>query len=390
MNRACRLIATIALCVSMTAAVAGARELLGEEFVLSVRSTENARPAIASWESGRRLFVVWEGSIDGARRIVLRERVEGVWLPELVIDSEPAAVNAWPSVAVDSTGNPHVAWLGKIGNFTSVFYAFRAGDRWMNFGAVAGTGDQNAEAVTVQVSPNDKPYIVWQSGAGSQYSIRCATVSSGGELTTENLTPNTTTLNHYPELFFLPEPLITWYRSEDSSFALVGRRFDAESGQWRPYEFQDLNQLPANRLPLILRSSFGQFVGMWYDELDFVDRVFLGFQDSVTQGAGAVIDNQPDSINHLVSGTSAGEELVAVWCSIGSDSGPQVYLSHGTALPFADDVRISDGKKSYYTDPRVTPADDGVAVVWCSDSASGGNGNVFLRNLSFAADSPEK
>lgn len=365
----------------------GHADRFDDPIVLSGVSSENRHPAIAASPDGQRLFAVWDGIIDGARRIVLRECLMGEWLPEVIVDSEPSAENQSPSVAVDALGNPFVTWLARAGNRPEVFVALRAGGVWANHGAISvdsNSGD-SCEAAGIRIAPDGMPWVVWQAGSANRYGIRCATLNAEtGEFVTFDLTPDARNYNLYPEIFFLSEPWVVWYAAENAEFSIVGERFNPSTRSWAQLPIRDLEKMPANRLPFLIRTDSGALAALWYDEHDFSDRVFLGVQDPDSKGAGSTVDHRPEASNHLVSGGFSSGELVATWCADDPLSNSQVFLTHGKTVPLPVESLVSDGSpRGYYTAPRLCALPGGTAVIWHSDTVDGGDGRIIVRRVQF-------
>jgi hypothetical protein len=367
--------------------VAAAASTFPIGIVISEGSTDNQHCAIATSANGRRCVAAWDGSTAGGRRVFLRESVDGVWLPAVVVDVEPTAANNSPCLAVDDAGNCHVAWLALAGEKQRVVYAARLGGVWSNWGVIDGQelAGWACEALTLRLDGEGRPWLTWQAGNGSQYGIRAAHIDPAqGTFVTTNLTPGAQNYNIYPDVQFTPQPVVFWYSAIEADFSLVARSFSLETGVWQPYEMANLSKLPANRFPYLMRLASGRLLSLWFDRLDASDRVLVGHQSPDAQGTGDVIDHQPDASNHLVSGAVAGEEAMVVWCSETATSGSQVYLSHGLVdAPYPQEALISDGARDYYVHPHVAPLPDGAAVIYLSSTSDGGDGRVLFRHVTF-------
>lgn len=376
---------TSALLMGSSLAYSADNNGLVNRVILTARSALNRRPALGASADGRRVCVVWDGVLEGNRRIFFKERLDGQWLPEVIIDTEPTADNNSPVVAIDSAGDPYVVWLAKVGERHRVFCAFRTAGQFVNAGCISREDpEENCEAATVKVDEHGRPWIAWQAGSGSAYTIRCATQADDGDFRVWSLCAAGQNYNLYPEVFFSPEPIVVWYAAESSNFVLSGRRFDATQQVWQPYTVEDLDAMPANRLPHLIKSASGSLAGMWYDEVDFADRVFLGVQAKETKGAGGVVDHLPQATNQCVSGGVSGGELALTWCSDSPSSGSQVYLAHGSTLPFSAEQLVSNGEKSgYYGAPRLAGTPSGACIVWEADAEQGGTGSIYCADVQF-------
>ncbi|RMH27360.1 MAG: hypothetical protein D6691_06285 [Candidatus Hydrogenedentota bacterium] len=359
--------------------------------VLNQQSRENRHVAISVTPGGDRVFVVWDGIVAGQRRIVGRESVQGEWLNEFVLDAEPAAANHSPDVAVDHMGNVHVVWLGRQSERDVVFYTARISEAWVPPIPLVAADDLrgSADAVTIAVAPDGRPWIAWQSGTANRVNIYCAELCADrGEFVVHRLTPEAINYNLMPSIQFEHDtPVVYWYAAENATFSLIAARFLREQKTWELFVPKNLDQLPANRLPGLFAKGQEALAGIWYDQVQETERIFLGLQDPLTRGAGTIIDHRPRALNHPVVGTFSSGNLIAVWCSMDDQtSRPQVFYTRGVQLPtdHPDVLQVSDGRTSgFYNAPAVAPFDGGVVVTYTSDAAQGGDGSVLFQKILF-------
>lgn len=358
--------------------------------VLSTRSTDNQRPAVASSEDGRTLICVWDGVVDGARRILMRESVDGVWLPERIVDAEPLAENRAPAVALDSAGTVHIAWLGQVRGRDRVFYAVLAAGQLVNWGPLdGGEGpDDNCGKITLRLDSAGNPWIAWEAGRGTRVTIRCARMTNG-LFQTDNLTPGATNQNWFPELFFTPDPIVTWYADQIPEFALRASRFDSESETWQPVALSGLDHLPKNSLPQLLRRPSGAFLACWIEDITLegaprTDYVLIGEQGDGPESVPRPADFETTGTKESLARALAGDRLVLAWCSKSLTDGWQIHLASGTQLPLPEKAIITDGARSgYYDHPALAVLPGGCAVVWHSSEGDGGSGKIFYRRVRF-------
>ncbi len=358
--------------------------------VLNHQSRDNRHVAICATATGDRILVVWDGIVAGQRRIIARESVQGEWLNELILDSDPATESHSPDVVIDQMGNAHVVWLGRMSDRDVVFYTARISESWIPPIPIVAADDQrgSADAVTLALAPDGRPWIAWQSGTANRVNIYCAELCPDrGEFVVHRLTPEAINYNLLPSIQFQNDtPEVYWYAAENATFSLIGARFLREQRTWELFVPKNLDQLPANRLPGLFARGQETLAGIWYDQVQETERVFLGLQDPVSRGAGTIIDHRPRAVNHPVVGSFSSGNLIAVWCSIDDlTSRPQVFYTRGAQLPANfPDVQLSDGRTGgFYNAPAVAPFDGGVAVTYTSDAAQGGDGSVLFQKIFF-------
>jgi hypothetical protein len=378
------LFAAVSVFALANAALGQLRSDHGE--VLSGASVSNSHPAVGADDSGQLVAVVWDGLLDGARRIFLREKVAGEWLAEQVIDNAPLADNSSPVLDVDAAGTVHIAWLARVNGKLRVFYAFRTrSGNSVLWGAVNPDepAGNSCDAVYLRADDEGRPWIAWQSGNASSYSISVAHLDPDeGQFRIDTLSTPLGAFNLFPQVFFQPEPMVVWYSASTSDFTLVGQRFEPEAGEWLPFAPAQLERMPGNKLPLLMDHADGTISGLWLEEVAFVDRVHLGQQGVETNGQGIVIDQRPAALNEQLSGAAGSERVLATWCSDDGTSGAQVYLAHGSELPF-DELLVSDGEKRQYANPRLAALPGGAAVVYESAPINGDSGHIWYRDIAF-------
>ena len=382
-------------CLALAIAILGAAAPARAADQVSETSSDNARPAVAASADGTSVFIAWDGTFDGLdRRILLREGIGGYYLPPRIVDADPSAENASPSIAVDATGNPHVAWIARVGATLRVMYRARIGGRWIEPRVVnpADPVGEQAGAVTLRIDPLGMPWIAFESAnQAGRTTIHCARIEPrSGSFEVASLSETPDAYGLLPEVVFLPDPAVLWYSATESDFNLVGERFDTASVTWLPMPVANTASFPAERMPLLLRQPDGRICAAWRDQQDGatdetgapMDRIFLGVLDTQTQGGGAIVHRQP-----LVSSVTAavsGERPVLCWAGESGDAGPQIYASGATGQAgFTQPRQLSDGTRRYYSSPAIAPLPDGAIAVWVSVASEGGNGSIYTERYSF-------
>jgi hypothetical protein len=331
---------------------------------------------------------VWEGDVGPQRRIVMREAVNGTWLPEVIVDDQVLGPNSQPSIDVDFSGNPHIAWIAYTGGRFTPQYAARIAGKWTTNRLPASDTPGDCDYVSVKIDDNGSPWLVWQSARGTAYEISCAFIDNTGSFHVEPLTPGSQTHNLFPEVVFDPEPNVLWYAGREDGFYLVGERYERTTGQWQEARLANLENLPTEPLPQLIRRPGGLLAGFWNEKpLDadsgaLFDRVYLGLQSPDSKGLGEELPQPDAGANSQVSGAATADQFIAAWCSSSSEEGTQIYAAYGKSAVDAAAVKLSDGEDLYYSNPRVAVAGHNADVVWESSESEGGDGQIYFRQLS--------
>lgn len=354
---------------------------LKEAQQVTLLSFDNAHPGVAISPDGRHLFVVWDGVVDGNRRIFLREQIAGEWLPPVIVDSIPAGDNAMPSIAIDSAGIPHIAWISHVGSKRQPFYARRI-SRFPNVWhqqavpfPADSTVDGNCDYVSLRLDANDHPWITWQFGFGNVYSVACTRSGSEGRLYSEELTPGANSHNLYPEIFFLPQPTVYWYLAQADQFYLIGSQYNAETHAWSVSLPDNFENVPAQSFPDLFLTASGPLGAIWYDRLsnqtESNDQVFMGVQNPESHGRGEVVDQNGSANNHSVSAAILDDRIVAAWVSENYKDGTLLYMGLGDSPATLHSGPVAGSVDGIISNPRVTATDNKAAVAWEETSGPG-------------------
>jgi parallel beta-helix repeat protein len=152
--------------------------------VVSTESTLGSYDASLAVDSSGNVHVAWHDDTDlecGTDRDIFYKRYEvGVdWTPVEVVSNESNADSWYPSLAVDSSGNVHVAWDDRpSGSDWSVFYrryeAVRA--NWTRTQVVSTESTENSWGASLAVDSSRNVHIAWHdvtdyAGCGSDTDI---------------------------------------------------------------------------------------------------------------------------------------------------------------------------------------------------------------------------
>ncbi len=362
---------------------------------VSTFSTDNQRAVVAASPDGSVAYVAWDGvDAKANRRIFLRERRAGIWLPPSVVDESPAGDNVLPGIAVDSNGNPHVVWLTRVAGNLRVHYKARMAGEWLDWGIVnpADGPAENSTAAVLRLDQAGLPWIAWESASpGNRYKIRVARMDpEAGAFSVSDLTRDSSNYNIMPEILFTPVPTVFWYAAVGAEFRLEAMQFDQASTRWRPFAPSNGRTLPAERMPILFQTAPGAIQAAWRGEdseavegdAGLHELVMLGDLNPKAEGAGRAVGRANSILAVAATATCDQEASVVTWSADSPTSGPQVFARivplEGIAADREPDL-LSDGRRDYYGTPTVAPVNGGAAVVWNSSAESGGSGQVFFR-----------
>ncbi len=367
---------------------------LSELQQISSLSTDNNNPAVAFSADGRQLFVAWDGIVKGERRIFLRERVAGEWLQAVIVDVNPAGANSRPSISVDESGTPHLAWITTNGRGQRVpAYARRLSrerNSWYQQAVpfpAESAAVSNCDVVNLQLDNSGRPWLAWQHGYGNVYNIAVSHFNGAGEIASDDLTPGSTTHNLYPEVFFSPEPTVYWYMWETDQFYLIASRYNSGTNEWKLTPPENMELIPTSNLPDLFMTAQGPLAAIWYDryvaegDSQESDRIFVGVQNPETKGRGEVIGPEDGSSNDSVAAASLNDNIVTAWVSETYETGAQIVLGIGSSPASIETTVVSPGDNSHNSNPKVSLTVGEAAVTWEQESSTHTDSAIVLRSV---------
>ncbi len=119
-------------------------------------------PSIAVGNSGS-LHVVWYDDTMGIAEIYYSRWAGGSWSPTPENISNMPGNSYYPSIAVDSSGDPHVVWDDDTTGIAEIYYSRWVGGSWSPAENISNTpGDSLFSSIAVDSS--DNLHVVWMDG----------------------------------------------------------------------------------------------------------------------------------------------------------------------------------------------------------------------------------
>lgn len=314
-----------------------------------------------------------------------------------------AGISYVPDVAVDSSGNPHIAWYDDTGGTIDVYYLKWNGSAWVDADGV-GQESSNISASTdfsgypkIRLDSFDRPHIVWQetiTGGNNEiyylYWNGTAWVDADGtgrESANVSLTSEQSTMPFF-ELDTLNKPRITWQEGNDATAPLAeiyyvylkGTTWVDADGAGR--ESQQVSSTPYSSMwPHLELDSSNRANIAWADGLDNNREIYFlrwdgsAWVDMDGTGQGSInISNTPDysSWPNLALDVS-GNPYVAFEDM--SEGNQEIFLLKWNGSQWVDydgsgRDNINMSKTYHYSSvPNVKIAPDGsLHVAWCEGS----------------------
>jgi len=315
--------------------------------------------------------------------------------PEFRINTFTTNNQRLPTVALDSSGNFVVVWMGaqQDGSGYGVF-----GQRHTSTGAPLGpefrantytTSDQWFSSLASDSSGNF--VVTWQSfGDGAGTGIFAQRFANSGVPLGSEFRVNTSTTLYESDPAVAADSsgnfVVVWQGYDPSGLGVFGQRY-ASSGAPLGSEFRVNTFTPAfQRDPSVASDSSGNFVVVWAGLVqDGAGYAILG-QRYASAGAplGPEFRVNTYTSNHQLRESVASDpsgNFVVVWMSAGQDGSSygvfgQRYAS--TGAPLGSEFRVNTQTPNNQLVPSVASDSSGdFVVVWVSDVQDGSSYGVF-------------
>ncbi len=329
------------------------------------------------------LYFVWDGIHNEKRKIFFREMISDKFSEVMILDPDPHSENSEPEITVDEKGNPHIVWVSKINEVSLLYYAYREKGRWIFLSNIYQTSNKNIESPVIGIKPDGNTvFLAWQAGKGINYNIFSAIKNISDNWAIYKLSIDSDKhYNLYPQIFMNPSTSVFWYESTDSGFILMGLKYDENMKIWNQADLDGLGKMAFKRLPVIMMDNTSKLAGVWYDSLNSLDKIFLGIQN-YKEGIGIQVNKNSPFNESQPFGIFAGDR--SIYLTFLNADENQVYFNLGILenqnVKFLDSsVRVSNAKPGFYSNPRITLAQNKIIIVWCSDLKGGGDGAVYIK-----------
>ena len=321
-----------------------------------------AVPSMALDSSGNPhiVFQTWE---DTDNMVYYAERSGGAWSPLVNLSAGLAADNNEPEIGLDSSGNPHVIWESGGG----VYFSERNGGTWSPpLNVCQGNVGAFYSAMSLDASGN--PHIVWSASDGSTTRVYFTENTGGGwPLIPAMVSTGGIQNNYYPQIAAEADGSshVVWIAVSGSAYQVF--HASNEGGSWSgPRNLSD-NSLNVYDARLALDSGGDPHV-IWDGYLGSVLSIVYSERSTGTWSVPVAVSNgSVSSMNPRMALDSSGNPH-AVW----SGASGTVYYSQRTAGPsWSVPVTLNAGVAGDYLYPTLALDSTGNPhAVWSDQDGS--------------------
>ncbi len=377
--------------------------------IVSTESTgSSSTPSLAVDTSGN-VHVAWEDFTDyagaGTDRDIFYKRWDvssSSWTTAEVVSIDSYQLVYRPSLAVDTSGNVHIAWEDKIGTDYDIFYRSwnTSSSTWTATERVSTESTSDSHRLSLAVDTSGNVHIAWEdwtnyAGAGTDVDIFYKSWNfSSSWTTTEIVSTESTGACYSPSIAAdtLGNVHVVWQDLTDYAGA-GGTDYDIfykswnSSSSWTITEVVSTESTAESRYPYLAVDTLGNLHIAWEDRTDYAgagtdkDIVYKAFR------------SPPDTVPELAFIVPNPTELTTVyldWNNIIEATTYFVYCSTSYIWSLEGLVPIATVSLSEYTD---TPPSEGFyyyVVVAGNVAANSSHSNCQYVEVIFPdLDAPE-
>ena len=244
-------------------------------------TTSNDLPQIAL-DSGGNPHVTWYGNDGSTNRIYYTENTGAGWAEASNISgTSTPSNNRFPQIALDSSGNPHVTWQGYDGSTDRIYYTENTGAGWAEASNISGTSTpSNNRFPQIALDSSGNPHVAWFGYDGSTDRIYYSANTGAGW--TEPLSISSTTSgNDDPQLALDSDgnPHVAWFGDGGAGNRVY---YSKNTGtEWTTPVALNFEFLGSGSYPLLALDSGGNPYILW-----LADYIGQCIYFSVNTGAG--------------------------------------------------------------------------------------------------------
>jgi BNR repeat-like domain len=263
MKKAGLLLATLGLFLFVPTAYAGWTTAQR----LTWTSTESWNPAIAIGPSGN-VHVVWYDKASGGFEIYYKRSTDGgsTWSTRKRLTW--SGLSGAPDIAVDPSGNPHVVWMMGAGGNYEIFYkkSTDGGTTWLaSKRLTANAGDSVKPALAVDSFGN--PHLAWEDDTPGNYEIYYKKSTDGGTnwSTSKRLTWTSGDARELSITVDLSDnPHVVWYENTPGNYEIYYKRSTDGGAAWSPAKRLTWTSIDS-QYPKIVADTLGNLYVAWQE-----------------------------------------------------------------------------------------------------------------------------
>ncbi|MFW9852170.1 MAG: hypothetical protein ACFFDS_04475 [Candidatus Thorarchaeota archaeon] len=263
------------------------------EVVTTESTVDSQDPSLAVDSSGSVHITWWEESSlggSGSDRDIFYKRWNSSsdsWTTTEVISNDSTSNSAYPSLAIDSSGSVHIAWddytdYAGAGTDCDIFYKSwdKLSSSWTTTEVVSTESTSTSREPSLAVDSTGDIHIAWEdftdyAGAGSGCDIfyKRKDVSTSSWTITEVVSTESTDSTSYPSLavdlrfnVHVAWQDMTDYAGAGADDDVFYKKRDSFSSTWSTTEIISVKSTSDSQYPSLAADSKGSIHVVWYDE----------------------------------------------------------------------------------------------------------------------------
>jgi len=295
-----------------------------------------------------------------------------------------------PSIALDSSGKPVVAWRETDNTSYNIYVKRWDGTAWQQVGAtfLDANTNQSASFPSIALDSSGKPVVAWSETDGTSFNIYVkrwdGTAWQQVGATFLDVNTNKSVGSPSMALDSSGKPVVAWGESDGTSDNIYVKRWDGTTWQQVGATFLDANTNKYAREPSIALDSSGQLVVAWSESDGTSNNIYVKRWDGTTwQQVGATFldaNTNKSAYEPSIALDSSGKPIVAWDEADGTSDNIYVKRWDGTTWQQVGATFLDANTNKYARDPAIALDSSGKPVVaWTEDDST--SNNIYVKRL---------
>ncbi len=251
--------------------------------ILDIAANQSAvRPSIAIDSSGNPI-VAWDEFDGTSHNIYVKKLVGNTWtqLGTTFLDANTNRNAYSPSIAIDSSGNPIVAWHEFDGTSSNIYVKKLVGNTWTLVGTtfLDANTNQDASNPSIAIDSSGNPIVAWKEsdGTSSNIYVKKLVGNTWTLVGTTFLDANTNRDAYSPSIAIDSNgnPIVVWSESDGTSNNIYVKKLVGNTWTLVGTTFLDVNTNQGAFSPSIAIDSSGNPIVAWHESDGTSDNVYV-------------------------------------------------------------------------------------------------------------------
>lgn len=263
--------------------------------ILDIDASNAAHRPSMSLDSSGNPVVAWQEKVGVQFNIHVKKWNGTTWTSlSGILDIDASNTASLPSIALDSNGNPVVAWQEKVGTTENIYVKKWDGTTWTLLGGLLDVHtNTNADSAKIAIDSSGNPIVTWFEFDGTQHNIYVkkwngTTWTSLGGILDLDASKGT----RYPSIAvdLSGNPVIAWQEHDGTSFNIYVKKWNGTTWVLLGGTL-DFDTSKVTAFPSIALNSSGNPIVTWQENDGTSNNIYVKKWNGTTWSSlGGILD----------------------------------------------------------------------------------------------------